>query len=204
MPSYTLNMPQGTQTLAQTQQPINDNFSVINSTISTNHVPLTDGTAANRGKHNLVVMPVQAAGPVTGATETAIYTKSLAGTPTVYFRKNNSGTEVQMTGPGPTFTAFVYNGQPALRANTFLAGGLLLQYGYFYYGHNTEPTVAYATSFSGGFAAYSIQLTGERASGSTSDQALYVVEGFSADTGFKMRFNTGGDHYVYWTAIGPS
>ena len=204
MPNYTLNMPQGTQTLAQTQQLINDNFTVINSSIATNHVPLTDGTAANRGKHNLVVMPVQAAGPVTGATETAVYTKSLGGTPTVYFRKNNSGTEVQMTGPGPTFTAFVYNGQPALRANTFLPGGLLLQYGYFYYKHNTEPNILYATAFSGGFAAYSIQLTGERVHNTTSDQAIYVVEGTSAATGFDMRFNTSSDHYVYWTAIGPS
>ena len=56
MPNYTLNMPQATQTLAQTQQPIQDNFSVANSTMGTNHVPMTDGTVANRGKHKYVTL----------------------------------------------------------------------------------------------------------------------------------------------------
>jgi hypothetical protein len=201
--TYNPNIPQGIDLPSASQPQLLTNFNQANTLFALNHYTFNDATVALRGKHKIVVMPVAAA-PATTATEAALYTKAYPVTlkPTLYFRQNNSGSEIQMSGPTPIFTQFVYNGKPALRANTFLPGGLLFQYGYFYYDAGTTPSVLYASSFSGGFAAYSIQLTIERDHGSA--VTLFVKEGTSTDSEFKMTSDVSGDHFVYWTAIGPS
>ena len=75
MANYTSGIPTAIQTLAITQQPIQDNFTVLSATIGNNHVAPTDPTAADRGKHNFVVLRRQVADGVSTLNESVFYTK---------------------------------------------------------------------------------------------------------------------------------
>lgn len=61
------------------------NFSIVNTTMGTNHVPMTNATIADRGKHNLVTMPTQGSEPTPAValTEGSIYTIQATNSPQV-------------------------------------------------------------------------------------------------------------------------
>lgn len=97
MPNYTLNMPQANQTVANSRQPIVDNFTNLNTTIGTDHIePIYNAVPANRGKHNKVSLPQQGADPASTATESIFYTKQNPTAPNVaapYFRAGLGGSD---------------------------------------------------------------------------------------------------------------
>lgn len=66
------DVPKSTQTLVQTQAPIEQNFSTIDTAFSINHVPYNLAGGTQQGKHLLVQFPVGA--DIVGlANEIAIY-----------------------------------------------------------------------------------------------------------------------------------
>lgn len=81
--SYNTNIPQPSQTLAQTQPGINTNFSLINTGFAQDHVSYATGT--NVGKHDKITFIQGSSGKTvtpTG-TDSILFTKSVAGVPTL-------------------------------------------------------------------------------------------------------------------------
>lgn len=101
--AYDPNIPTAGQLISVSQSLIQGNFAAIDSAVSgfaVDHVTLTDG--ANGGKHKKMTMVQQVAAPNTAVAEMALYTKDLDGSPELYARLPNNGTEVLMTRGAPT------------------------------------------------------------------------------------------------------
>ena len=89
----------------------------LKAAIEINHVALD---TANVGKHKFCQFPEQGSAPTTAVDEGALYTKQASGITNLFWRQENNGTEIRMTGSG------------ILAANngySFLPGGMLLQWG---------------------------------------------------------------------------
>lgn len=113
------NVPLPGQTLLQTRDPINQNFSDIDTTFTINHGAYND---PNAGKHTTVTFPQLGASPaVPGATEINLFQKALGGTPQVYVQRN-SGAEIP-------FTAGTLVGALGSTGYSALASGILLKWG---------------------------------------------------------------------------
>jgi len=185
--TYVPTIPNPTDLISVSQGQLKTNFTVLNTTISENHVA---PTAVGRGKHNACVFPQRAAGIATAATEGAIYTKSLGGSPNLYWRRKSNGAEIQMT----------TNHTPSAAANgyTFLPGGLLLQWGT-NHANAGDTTFNFPIAFS--VAPYSITITLYRTTGGTV-QSLYVVSGTPPTTTQFTVYKSGGGQNFFWMAIG--
>lgn len=189
------SVPQANQTLAQTQNPILQNFATINADFLVNHVEL--GTAG-AGKHKTVTLVNQTnapTAPVTGALESAIYSAPslfAPNAPALFIKGQNSGAGVD----GLEITY-------ALKSTigwTYLPSGMILQWG-------TETiasggsTKAFARTFT--TANYSVQVTS--ADPSTNAKVFSNVSAKST-AGFTVRLrgqnggDIGGD--IYYLAIG--
>lgn len=66
------NVPQAGQTLGNSRNQIQTNFTTIDTAFSVDHVPYNDGSGG-QGKHNKVSFPVQAPAPTFAATEVGLY-----------------------------------------------------------------------------------------------------------------------------------
>jgi hypothetical protein len=196
--TYNPAIPLGTDKPATSQPQILTNFGQLNTIFSRNHYAFNDATAANRGKHQFCSFVNQAAGPVTTATEGALYCKLQGGRSGLYFRRESSGTEILMSNQhSPSWTVVGTTGT----GRTFLPGNLLIQYGYLFVDSTTSTVVTYPTAFSA--VPYSIQVSMERAA-NPSDHQVYIIEASSAVNQFRVYQTAVGSHYVYWMAIGPS
>lgn len=84
------NVPQAGQTLAATQQPINDNFANIVTSFVVDHV---DYNINNTGKHNKVTLPIQGTSPASGflAGEDGFFNfvNAITGIPETHIVKQN-------------------------------------------------------------------------------------------------------------------
>jgi hypothetical protein len=76
--TFTPNIPSTGQTLGQTRDPIRDNFTNYNNTISQDHIPPNSPSpfTAGQGKHNQLTMPGYIANPVTGLPPVSTATES--------------------------------------------------------------------------------------------------------------------------------
>lgn len=113
-------VPQPTQTLAETQNPILQNFTTINANFLVNHVEL--GTAG-AGKHKFLQMPETAA-PTTAANEAGFYANvgTISAVTELFFRRENNGDSIPMT-------ETVNGGAVALSAGwTRLPSGIIVQW----------------------------------------------------------------------------
>lgn len=145
--NYTPDVPQGTQQINNTQQPINYNFQDISQFIDVNHTPFN--TADTFGTHTVVDYFTQSTIPTTLSTEIALYAYNpTASTPQLYYTYQNNGTTIQLTG-STTQTASstgsgggqVYNSSFAGYAGwQYISGGLLMKWG----------QVAISTTYTGG------------------------------------------------------
>ena len=118
-----INVPLTGQSLDVTRNPINTNFSTINTAFAVNHVQYTDGSG-NQGFHQFIQFP---AGTPTGATnngtpQVALYSKNgnTSGVPELYFQKNNLAAD-----SGYAIT----EGLNATAGYARLPSGLLLKWG---------------------------------------------------------------------------
>lgn len=137
-------IPNSGQSLDQTRDGIRQNFSVIDTSFSVDHVPY-NSPAPNEGKHNKVTFPPQAGNPVLVANEMALFTKLVGGNPALFLSDFNTSTVVDFT--------------TATKANTgslTLPSGIIVKWG-----RNTTAapsglqTVNFATPFPNAiFTAY--------------------------------------------------
>ncbi len=209
--NYTTGIPTPPQSLGVTNKPIRDNFTVINTAFSINHVAFSDGSG-NQGKHKFLQMPTQGTStastpgaPATGANEIGLYARSESGQDSdninLYFRISGqaaqAGTDILMT-------RFL---TPARVANgtTFLPGGLIFQWGSkSVSGSGTRSvdwTIAPQIKFPN--ATLNIQVTAFRDSSSPGSTFGFWVDNNSITTsGFDIINNSGHDFGFFWTAIG--
>lgn len=145
MATYTPNIPQPSDIPAVSQGQILQNFQSIDdgtNGFALNHVSLTNATVGQRGKHNMMQMPEQTIVPITAVNEGALYTKDDGTRTSLYWRQENNGTEIKITGLDPLSATPGY---------TFLPGGLLIQWGTvtaFNSGGTVTWPIAFTTFFS--------------------------------------------------------
>lgn|SRR3990167_4521232 len=85
--SYTPNIPLPTQRIADTQAPINSNFTLANTYFGLDHVAFD--AAGNNGKHKYVTMIDETATPpAPGASECAMYAKTTGAVTTPFLRRD--------------------------------------------------------------------------------------------------------------------
>ena len=193
--TYTPGTPLPNQTLASSQPEIRNNFLNITDTIGRNHVPPTDPTAANRGKHNIVQLPQQSSGPSTSATEGAIYTKDVGGEPNLFWRRKSNGGELRMTVNHNTVTAQT--------GRTFIPGGMMIQWGLNHIPFaGSTSVIPFSTAFSAPPYSITVQIL---RSNTTTVHVAYVQNGTVTASEFSVQVLGGtGSHDIYWMAIGPS
>lgn len=88
------NVPVTGQSLGASRDLINQNFSVIDTAFTVNHVPYNDGSG-NQGFHKFINIPAGTPTGVTnnGTAQVALYsnTGSISGVPELFFQRNNLG-----------------------------------------------------------------------------------------------------------------
>ena len=158
------DVPLAGQTLAVTRAPINQNFTTINTAFLVNHV---EYGLADQGKHKFLQFPQQAAAPATAATELAMYTKDVTGSPQLFIRRQSSGTEIDFT-----------SATTAVDGQTTLPSGITFKWNTVAGTGNTAVAITFTTPFT--TACYNVQVTSNIASGGGCPQVSNItVNGFT-------------------------
>ena len=193
MPTYS-PVPQAGQSLGFTRDTLKNNIQGIIDTIAINHFGTTD---PNYGKHRYIQMPEVISAPATAIDEGAVYTKSINGTAQLFYRNENNGTEVQLTGTsaGGTDTVAATNGY------TFLPGGILMQWG-IKGSLSSTGSVSYLIPFPTNVFNVQSSLI-SKAGGTSSSNTVAPITGTITTSGFQYSY-TGSSSYVsfYWVALG--
>lgn len=186
--AYNSNVPNSTDRINTTQQPIKDNFVQIETSFEANHIDLNAG--ANTGKHKFVQMPEQGAAPATALNEGALYTKesSSSGTPQteLFFRRENNGTEIEVSGALAAAIGW-----------TLLPSGILIKWGNATTDGAGNITVNMNASGQAFATAYIVTIT-PRSTGNFSYSAS-VLGGTSISGSI-----SGSNIDFYWYAIGSA
>lgn len=130
--TYNPGVPQGNQSIAFTQAPIQQNFQSIQSLVDVNHY---DFGSALAGKHKLVEMPNQSGDPAADTNEMTLYAKQYGVTAQseAYVLRND------LAGPNTpipfTATANDNGSETAVSGWFFLPCGLIVKFGTY-----TTPT----------------------------------------------------------------
>ena len=186
--TYSTTTPAASDPINTTYAPIATNFSILNTTFNTDHVPPTDATSANWGKHKQVTLQVSASAPSPSGTDANVYTKTVSGAQQLFF-KNAAGTETQITGA----TSESGNGYLTL------PGGIILQWGTASLTAGTTTTISFPRTYSS--SVYSVNVTLRRTSTDTSASA--VVVGSPTTTSFGVILPSGANNNsCYWMALG--
>jgi len=115
--TYTVGIPFDGQSLSNSKPQIRSNFTVINTAFSVNHLALG---AVDQGKHKFLQMPQQGSAPSTALNEGGLYAKDVSGITSLFWRQENNGAEVRLTGVTPVALENGYSTLP---------GGLIIQWG---------------------------------------------------------------------------
>jgi hypothetical protein len=202
--SFTPNIPTINMSLGTSRVAIVNNFSNLYNTSAVNHFEGNTVVAPPLapGKHKYVQMPtipnaVVASAPTNPADQLSLYTKSVSGRSTLYYKKDNSVDEWQLTGVDPS------NANPGY---TFLPGGLLIQWGV-----NTittaagvARTVSFPIAFNNDFVPV-VTLCAVKAAGSTNDSMVYFIQilaSGSTYTGFQCARTGTSITQVNWMVVG--
>ena len=195
--TYNLGIPAASNTPAHDQPLMQQNFAQIATSYNTDHVPLNSGS--NAGFSNRITLVDQASGPGSAASQVVQYAKSVvypnaAGTfSELFFQRDGVGTEIQMTaGPG--------NPVAALAGQTYLPGGIILQWG-----RTTNTTGSSQGSLSVSFPnAFPTALFNIQAISGGPGIFVYIATAGFSRTGFTANFqgNIPNGNWFYWTAIG--
>ena len=195
--SFTPSIPQSGQTLGQTQQSVQNNFTNYNNVVSQDHV---SPNSTGQGKHNKSTYKEQGSDPVTIADELAAYAKAVSGISQLFLRPESAGTPVQMsrldTGAS-TANADNSNGW------TFLPGGLIFQWGYGQFaGTASAVIITFATSnISFPNYCYGVWPIGIGFSNVFAVDSVTKL-GFTADRYPATGSGIGADQNFYWIALG--
>ncbi len=168
--TFNANIPQATDLISQSQSQIQTNFSQSNTAFGVDHTAFD--VVSNQGKHKKSTYVEQAANPTTAVNEMALFSKDLAGTTTLYLRKESNGTVIQMSGQDPFIAA---------SGSSFLPGGIIIKWG------NATVTNTQTVSFASAFPSNCFQVVCQPISASgvtTVNDYVYVassnVNGFNA------------------------
>lgn len=95
--AFNQDIPQSSDDPSQSQSQLLANFQALNTFLSVNHEDIND---SDEGKHKFMQMPSQSSAPSTAAGETAQYVKTSAytGNPEWHYRRQSSGSEIDLTG----------------------------------------------------------------------------------------------------------
>lgn len=115
--TYTVGIPLDGQSLSNSKPQIRSNFTVINTAFSVNHLDLG---AVDQGKHKFLQMPQQGSAPATAVDEGGLYAKIVSGVTSLFWRQQNNGAEIRLTGVTPVALANGYSTLP---------GGIIVQWG---------------------------------------------------------------------------
>lgn len=205
--SFTPGIPTVGQSLGITRDPIRNNFTTIDDTISVNHVSMND--LPGQGKHKFLQMPTQgvitppSGDPVTAVDEIGIYTKGNGAGTRTFMRQQANGDIIQMSGVTP----FLADADRA--GYTFLANGLVLVYGNASITGSSPITVTYPNSFAfslDGVSAlpFSIVIT-QYTNNLQTLQSIAVEKSSIAEDLFKVLTTgaIGGGSRINYIAIGP-
>lgn len=188
--TFTPNIPGVNQSLGVSRPLIVGNFSAISTALAVNHVALNSSGA---GKHKFVQMPVQGSAPAAAANEGVLYTKTQLAISNLFWKRDASATEIQLTNINPTNAA---NGC------SFLPGGLLIQWGKATLNASGVATVNFISSFSllgVNNNPWSVQVTIVTNFGTVRSVGVSSV----SHNQFSISSFAGASHDVYWVAIGP-
>ena len=140
--NYTKNLPNQNDNPSADAPDMKINTNSINDLIAVDHATFN---VANGGTHNQAQLKSLNSIP-SGLSSGfgTIYSKLVSGITQLFFTRDNSGVEIQLTGSGTNSTA------PLIAPNgyTFLPGGLLFQWGFGAVNASGTPTLfTYATPF---------------------------------------------------------
>jgi len=116
--TYSTNIPEANHEPAQDQPLMKDNFNVIQSAFTVDHIGMV--TVTNRGKHKRVHLPISPPVPTTAASEGVLYTATASGNTQLFYRRDGSATQFQITGKTSGASTNGY---------TFLFGGFYVEWG---------------------------------------------------------------------------
>lgn len=191
--TFNAAIPQATDLISNSQSQIQTNFSQSNTAFGIDHTAFD--VVSNQGKHKKSTYVEQGADPATLADEMALYSKDLAGVTTLYLRKENNGTVVQISGQDPT---------SATSGSSFLPGGIVIKWGTFSIGGSGTATPTFATAFPNNCFVV-VPAVIDSGSPTVADSAVYAynytVNGFSA-TGTKRVSRTALALTASYIAIG--
>lgn len=192
MPFYTTNTPNSTDPINVTQPLILANFQQLFDYLNVDHVALN---ASSQGIHQQVTMPSQVGPPSTASGELALYNKlGINGFSELWIvREGNSATDCALT--NSAITAPVKN----LNGVTYLAGGLLLQWGLVNLAVPGSGLQSFTPAFDMTFTPNVII----NPVGATSQATDFSLNGISS-TQFSFTNNTSSNKSFFWQAIGPA
>ncbi len=129
MSTFTPGIPTTGQSLGITKQPIQDNFTTINTTLSVNHVAMN---SLDQGKHKFCTFPSQgtssAGSPATGVNEMNLYSRIQTGLdgnqPNLYLQYGPKA-----AGQADVLLTRVIGPVANTNGYSWIAGGLVLQWG---------------------------------------------------------------------------
>lgn len=98
--TFQPTIPNPADYLAQSQIDLRNNFNLLNTYFSLNHIALNAGS--DNGKHTYVTYVEQGADPVTAANEMAVYSKDVAGSTRLFKRNESNGAVTQISDVTPT------------------------------------------------------------------------------------------------------
>jgi hypothetical protein len=193
--TYQPNIPNAGDRPSDSQLDIYNNFTALNTIFAENHYEYVFATVGNRGKHKFCSFVSQAPGPATDTHEGAVYCKDVGGRPTLFFRRENSGTEIQI--------GCLHSPNNSSDGSTFLPGNILIQWGSDNYPSGESGAISYDNAFSA--PPYSIVVTARRSDDLSNHDPMYVSTDHppTAST-FRIVNTATSGHTGFWIAIGPA
>lgn len=190
--TYNPAIPQAADLPSISQPQMLINFGQANTLFGHDHYPFNFDNVNFRGLHKFTTLQQQDNGPFTDVGQFAVYTKAVGNITELFFRRPNSGTEIQMTpaiDPNP-----INNGQ------SFLPGGLLIQWGTT---AAIPPGVSTPINFPNAFSAnaFTVIATMQKTASGNS-QPVNIVQATITPTTFNLYHTASGPHSVCWIAIG--
>ncbi len=168
------------------------NFGQLNTLFARNHYEYNWATAADRGKHRFCTLFNQAAGPATGATEIALYSKILAGEQILYLRRKSNGAEIPMSVDNTPVNAAT--------GRSFIPGHMYIQWGQVVAPSGESGLIPYSQPFAA--PPWSIVVTPLRTAGANPTPCFVSSTHPPDAVNFRIVNTSTNPHTVYWMAIG--
>lgn len=201
--AYNNNIPQPSDTIASSQDPILQNFQAIKQLVDVNHGTF-GGTGVNQeGKHKFVEMPNQSADPAGAASEMTLFAKQYT-TQTniseVYVKRDAIAAAVPFTATGNDGGA-----QPQVNGWYALPCGLIVKFGHFSIAAGDFTTAAIPLTPGPVMTAiYNVQVTPYVGGSALNPQSINFYVATTGVTSFTIKTNSAVAYVVFYQVIGTA